>query len=35
MLEGARSSSAFFSKRTLPLESSIRISVGASPSKAN
>ena len=33
MLEGARSSSAFFSNSTLPLEASIRIAVGASPSK--
>src|SRR5258705_7983355 len=32
MLDGARSSSAFFSNRTLPLEASIRIAVGASPS---
>src|ERR1700722_14349794 len=34
MLDGARNSSAFFSKNTLPLEASIRIAVGASPSKA-
>src|SRR6202165_4724253 len=33
MLEGARNSSAFFSNSTLPLEASIRIAVGASPSK--
>src|ERR1700732_3484946 len=33
MLDGARNSSAFFSNRTLPLEASIRIAVGASPSK--
>src|ERR1700681_4589073 len=33
MLEGARSSSAFFSNSTLPLTASIRIAVGASPSK--
>src|SRR4051795_11978403 len=33
MLDGARSSSAFFSNNTLPLEASIRIAVGASPSK--
>src|ERR1035437_4531553 len=33
MLEGARNSSAFFSKKTLPLEASIRKAVGASPSK--
>ena len=33
MLDGARSSSAFFSNSTLPLEASIRIAVGASPSK--
>src|SRR5450432_1988515 len=33
MLEGARNSSAFFSNSTLPLEPSIRIAVGASPSK--
>ncbi len=33
MLEGARSSSAFFSNRMLPVEASIRIAVGASPSK--
>ena len=33
MLEGARNSSAFFSNNTLPLEASIRIAVGASPSK--
>src|SRR6266481_6909946 len=32
MLEGARNSSAFFSNSTLPLEASIRIAVGASPS---
>src|SRR5258708_461223 len=32
MLEGARSSSAFFSNSTLPLDASIRIAVGASPS---
>ncbi len=32
MLEGARSSSAFFSNSTLPLEASTRIAVGASPS---
>src|SRR5579863_3429870 len=32
MLDGERSSSAFFSNRTLPLEASIRIAVGASPS---
>src|ERR1700743_2569215 len=35
MLEGARSSSAFFSNSTLPLVASIRIAVGASPSKAS
>src|SRR5580704_9421980 len=35
MLEGARSSSAFFSNNTLPLVASIRIAVGASPSKAS
>jgi hypothetical protein len=35
MLEGARNSSAFFSNSTLPLVASIRIAVGASPSKAN
>ena len=35
MLDGARSSSAFFSNRTLPLLASIRIAVGASPSKAS
>src|SRR5262245_1416187 len=34
MLEGARSSSAFFSNRMLPEVASIRIAVGASPSKA-
>jgi hypothetical protein len=33
MLEGARNSSAFFSNSTLPLVASIRIAVGASPSK--
>src|SRR3982074_2539709 len=33
MLDGARNSSAFFSNKTLPLEASIRIAVGASPSK--
>src|SRR6202047_550365 len=33
MLDGARNSSAFFSNRTLPLSASIRIAVGASPSK--
>src|SRR3954463_4779763 len=33
MLDGARNSSAFFSNSTLPLEASIRIAVGASPSK--
>src|SRR5271169_1088659 len=33
ILDGARNSSAFFSKSTLPLEASIRIAVGASPSK--
>src|SRR4030088_2108578 len=33
MLDGARKSSAFFSNGTLPLEPSIRIAVGASPSK--
>ncbi len=33
MLDGARSSSAFFSNSTLPLLASIRIAVGASPSK--
>src|SRR3979490_3241294 len=33
MLEGARNSSGFFSNSTLPLEASIRIAVGASPSK--
>ena len=33
MLDGARSSSAFFSNSTLPLVASIRIAVGASPSK--
>src|SRR6201746_233846 len=33
MLEGAGSSSAFFSNSTLPLVASIRIAVGASPSK--
>src|SRR6185437_16857604 len=33
MLDGARNSSAFFSNNTLPLEASIRIAVGASPSK--
>src|SRR6266702_3742604 len=32
MLEGARSSSAFFSNRILPLVASVRIAVGASPS---
>jgi hypothetical protein len=32
MLDGARSSSAFFSNRTLPLVASMRIAVGASPS---
>src|ERR1700731_216045 len=32
MLEGALNSSAFFSNSTLPLEASIRIAVGASPS---
>src|SRR6202521_5543235 len=32
MLDGARNSSAFFSNSTLPLEASIRIAVGASPS---
>src|SRR6266567_7507483 len=32
MLDGARSSSAFFSNSTLPLLASIRIAVGASPS---
>src|SRR5579863_502835 len=32
MLDGERSSSAFFSNKTLPLEASIRIAVGASPS---
>src|SRR5207245_11029412 len=32
MLDGALSSSAFFSNKTLPLEASIRIAVGASPS---
>ena len=34
MLDGARNSSAFFSNSTLPLVASIRIAVGASPSKA-
>src|ERR1035437_9223322 len=33
MLDGARNSSAFFSNKTLPLEASVRIAVGASPSK--
>ena len=33
MLDGARNSSAFFSNSTLPLDASIRIAVGASPSK--
>src|SRR6266513_739985 len=33
MLDGALSSSAFFSNSTLPLLASIRIAVGASPSK--
>src|SRR6476659_1893036 len=33
MLEGARNSSALFSNSTLPLDASIRIAVGASPSK--
>src|SRR3954464_8804369 len=33
MLDGARSSSAFFSNSTLPLDASTRIAVGASPSK--
>src|SRR5438132_820450 len=33
MLDGARISSAFFSNSTLPLLASIRIAVGASPSK--
>src|ERR1700692_663961 len=33
MLQGARNSSAFFSNSTLPLPASIRIAVGASPSK--
>src|SRR5262249_6979865 len=33
MLDGARSSSAFFSNSTLPLEASTRMAVGASPSK--
>src|SRR6202034_4125202 len=32
MLDGALNSSAFFSNSTLPLEASIRIAVGASPS---
>jgi hypothetical protein len=32
MLEGARSSSAFFSNSTAPLDASVRIAVGASPS---
>src|SRR5215469_15461322 len=35
MLEGARNSSAFLSNSTLPLVASIRIAVGASPSKAS
>src|SRR3954454_18929079 len=33
MLDGARNSSAFFSNNTLPLDASIKIAVGASPSK--
>src|SRR6266850_4109606 len=33
MLDGALNSSAFFSNSTLPLEASIRMAVGASPSK--
>jgi hypothetical protein len=33
MLDGARNSSAFLSNNTLPLEASIKIAVGASPSK--